>query len=184
MWQALFGDLATEEDHDTLAKACPDVFRYVRWHWLESVTLELAKLGDRDSMGGRQNLTLRRIFDETTFTADAEERDARRAMDLALGEIEQDAFKKVRNRVIAHNDLLATTGVETPLSALDIEAVRKAVQSVKNFRVRIAAVRSGKPINVASGDGFVAGDDPRWLRAAERLVSLLKAGLGSEPAGG
>ncbi len=99
MWRTMFGDLATEDDHDTFAKASPDVFQYVRWHWLTSVTLGLAKLADRDSMRGRENLTLQRIYDETVFATDSDRQDARSAMDFALGEIEQDAFRKVRHRI-------------------------------------------------------------------------------------
>lgn len=120
---------ATGEELNTISRASPDVFGYVRWHWLVSVTLELAKLADRDSMRGRDNLTLERIYEETVFAAERERRAARSAMDFALQQMNGEAFKNARNRVIAHNDLFAATGVEDPLSALDIEVTQQAVVS-------------------------------------------------------
>lgn len=50
-----------------------------------------------------------------------------------------------------------------------------------NFRARITAVREGRAIDIASGENYVADVDMRWLEAVRRLVSLLKAGLTSQP---
>ncbi len=185
MWQELFGEEARSETHNVLVSASPDVFKYVRWHWLVSVTLELAKLDDRDQMYGRDNLTIQRIFNETDYANDEQRHVAQTVMDFALAKIQRDEFKKFRNRIIAHNDLLAVTGIENPMGDMSIEPLYATVYAVRSFRDRIAAIRKGEPINIATGENYYPSpeDDKRWHNDVRRLVSLLSAGLDAEQNG-
>lgn len=138
--------------HEAMKRVSGSFFMHARWSLLSSVLLGLGRLADPPRTCGRDNLTLERVFEQTDFGSYVNAKnDAHVAMVHALEILESQAFKDVRNKVLAHNDLDVAIGIRTPDVLID--EIRCAVTLVSAFYARIRAVRTGSPYHFGPDGG-------------------------------
>lgn len=151
-WHLMTGSAIGDPATNILFDVAPRFHWYVSQGLLAAVVLGLSRLADpmMDSQG-RENLTLERVYKETENSHRIESNvRADHAMNKALEKIRSDAFRKVRNKALAHNDRATIIGKD---ASLDVEVIRHAVDWVACFHSRIKAIREGTGINLATGEG-------------------------------
>lgn len=155
LWRLMTGSAIKGPDAKILFDAAPRFHWYASQGLLAAVVLGLSRLADsmKDSQG-RENLTLERVHQETedSYRIKSNVR-AKPVMKTALELIRSDDFRKVRNKVLAHNDLATIIGKD---GSLDVEVIRRAVDGVACFHSRIKAVREGTGMNHKTGEGAFA----------------------------
>lgn len=136
-----------------LALQAPTYYRYSVRSLLRLVVLAVCRLADpKVDTRGNRNLCMELIWDEsTTEPLNSQETHAKRAMVKANEIINGDDFRKLRNRVIAHNDFDTATGKS--IADVPIDTIGDAVVWIARFRERISAAREGRGVNHATAEG-------------------------------
>jgi hypothetical protein len=168
---------AGDEAYRVTGAASKVLFTYVRWHMFRGVVLDLCRLCDPPSVCGQPNLSLERIFSDTSSIGPAGVRaKARTYMGRAL-EIVRDPkrMKVLRDKLIAHLDIDLATG-KVPFPQVEIDDLDCAVRAVVGFRHLIEIARIGGPIQSLERDPSPL-DEAKWHAEVDRLVELLARGL-------
>lgn len=116
-------------------------------------------------------------MDETDFSNRVKgDAPAKQALNKALGEIQSEEFRTVRNKVLAHNDLKTIIGKG---ASLDIDVIGRAVHYVGSFHASINAVREGSAISYATGKGVIPSpiDLQKCWDEIDVLINRLKESL-------
>lgn len=178
-WDELFYDGSFGKRVDQVAQnIAPRLFSHIRYGLLVTVLNDLAKLGDRRRVHGRDNLTLQAVYDEVAPRAsDTDQKYLSSALKSSIERIQNQAFRDFRNRVLSHNDPATLLGREK--HDVEIELVREAVQAVMTFFVRARAIVLGETIDAGSGQNYSPSqEETKHLRAdGKRFVEVLEHGL-------
>lgn len=170
---------AGKEAYRVTREASELLFRYVRWHMLRGVILDLCRLCDPRVSMGKANLTLERVFDETDFSGQPTlkmmtENAMREAIRIARA---SDGVGGFRNKLLAHFDLDTALGVTSPAD-FEINEVELAVRWVVAFQCRVAWCREGRPFDIQAPHPHVPQSVvDGWKGDADNLVRVLAAGL-------
>ncbi|MCH8151335.1 MAG: hypothetical protein IH830_03065 [Planctomycetes bacterium] len=163
-----------------LALRAPTYYRYSVWSLLSLVVLAVCRLADpKVDKQGNRNLCMELIWDEsTTEPLNRQEKHAKTAMVNADKIINGDEFRKLRNRILAHNDLDTITGKTA--AGVPFDTIRDAVGWIARFRERIAAAREGREVKSSTGEGSLPPPGDVEHCRAELEVILKRLGQYSE----
>jgi hypothetical protein len=187
MWRQLFErEPRTREDitagneaYRVTGAASELFFRYVRWHMLAGTILDLCRLCDSKTTGGRQNLTIERVFEQTDFSEqEAVRLHAQQAMEQLIRIVrDKSGIAGLRNQALAHLDLERSLGSALPAD-VETEWIREAVDWIVQFHHLISIARRRIQFHPASVSSLPdrSLEEP-WKASVDSLVRVLANGL-------
>lgn len=153
----------------------PMFFQYTGFALLNLVVLDLCRLGGDPLTSGRgkrqrDNLNIEAAFREVDFGGmDSHRELAMEQKEMFVKIVCEDGLIPLRNRVLAHHDLLTATGAER-LSDLLISSLGEAVYHLRYFWAVIDSARNRRCLDVLAADL-----PPQVTPAAQAAEGLLDA---------
>ena len=171
-WE-IYGQLYRRSDKrvDLLNETAGFFFAMLQKLLLEHTALAVSRLTERIEIGGRENLVLKQLIDRLDPQAHGPLVDALREQ-LAQVEDLCDPFRKIRNRRVAHADLLASLKAEeNPVPGISPEMVEAAFEAIRQFMNRFE-MHFGEPETVYEHVTVAGGDGDTLVGALKRSVEF------------
>lgn len=148
-WHRMFDDADAPHDQPVFSH-WGEVWGHFRYSVLCDLVLRVVRLTDPDEMlakkGARQNLTVQRVLEAMNFDSRANlQQAAESASRMFSREIDDGGLKRLRHRVMGHNDMATLLGLETVDA--DLRTVRLAVEWLCTFQWRCDSVAKGRVVD-------------------------------------
>lgn len=174
-WYRMFEDVDAPHDHQVFSN-WDEVWRHFAYSVLCDIVLSVVRLTDPDEMkakeGPRQNVTVQCVVEGMEFGQRANLREAAEsASRMFQKEIDIAELKRLRHRVIGHNDLATMLGyekVDTNLGRL-----RHVVEWLCIFQWRCDSVAKGRVVDWATPASAVHRDQALDREIESEVDALL-----------
>ena len=180
-WYRMFEDADAPHDHQVFSQ-WTEVWQHFRYSVLCEIAISVVRLTDPDEMkakeGPRQNVTVQCVVEAMEFGQRANLREAAETANrMFQREIDAGELKKLRNRIIGHNDLATMLGYEKVDP--EIEHLRLAVEWLCTFQWRCDSVEKERPVDWSTSGSAVHRDqalDRKIESEVDALLNRLRGG--------